>query len=202
MNFEKYGFSGRFKQEVIGYPGLFPARVTEQRRDIYTLVCEEGNLRAKVSGKLLHGAGGGLDFPAVGDFVMVDRRDNDSGNAVIHHILGRASVFTRKAAGTAVSVQVIAANIDTVFLCMALNADFNLRRLERYLTAAWDSRALPVIVLTKPDLCADLAARLAAKSVLSAESIQRKGKNWYAYAGKSVITVNAHSYTIITAHKN
>jgi ribosome biogenesis GTPase len=138
------------------------------RRDIYTLVCEEGNLRAKVSGELIHGADGGLDFPAVGDFVMVDRRDNDSDGAVIHRILRRASVFIRKAAGTAIGVQVIAANIDTVFLCMALNADFNPRRLERYLTVAWDSQALPVIVLTKPDLCADLAARLAEARAASA----------------------------------
>jgi ribosome biogenesis GTPase len=168
MTLEKYGFSDRFKQEASGYPGLFPARVTEQRRDIYTLVCEDGNLHASVSGKLLHGADGGLDFPAVGDFVMLDRTDSDSGNAVIHHILSRASIFTRKAAGTAMSVQVIAANIDTVFLCMALNADFNLRRLERYLTAAWDSRACPVVVLTKSDLCADRAARLAEAHATSA----------------------------------
>jgi ribosome biogenesis GTPase len=121
-----------------------------------------------VSGKLLHEADGGLDFPAVGDFVMIDRTDSGSGNAVIHHVLSRASVFTRKAAGTAVSVQVIAANIDTVFLCMALNADFNLRRLERYLTVAWDSRARPVIVLTKSDLCADLTERLAEAHAASA----------------------------------
>jgi ribosome biogenesis GTPase len=168
MYLERYGFSDRFKQEAIGYPGLFPVRVTEQRRDIYTLVCEDGNLHANVSGKLLHGADGGLDFPAVGDFVMVDRTDSDSGNAVIHHILRRAGVFTRKAAGTALNVQVIAANIDTVFVCMALNADFNLRRLERYLTVAWDSRARPVIVLTKSDLCADLAARLAEARAASA----------------------------------
>jgi ribosome biogenesis GTPase len=168
MTLEKYGFSDRFKQEAIGYSGLFPARVIEQHRDIYTLVCEDGNLHASVPGKLLHSANGGLDFPAVGDFVMIDRTDSDSGNAVIHHILNRTSVFTRKAAGTAVSVQVIAANIDTVFLCMALNADFNLRRLERYLTVAWDSRASPVIVLTKSDLCADLAERLAQAHAASA----------------------------------
>ncbi|MDR1128574.1 MAG: ribosome small subunit-dependent GTPase A [Treponema sp.] len=168
MTLEKYGFTDRFKQEAIKYPGLFPARVIEQRRDIYTLVCEAGNLHANVSGKLLHGADGGLDFPAVGDFVMIDRMDSDSGNAVIHHILRRTSIFTRKAAGTAIGVQVIAANIDMVFLCMALNADFNLRRLERYLTVAWDSRALPIIVLTKSDLCADLAARLANARAASA----------------------------------
>jgi ribosome biogenesis GTPase len=108
---------------------------------------------------------GGL--PAVGDWVMVDRTDNSGGEAVIHHILDRKSAFTRKAAGTANAIQVIAANIDTVFLCMALNADFNLRRMERYLTICWDSGAIPVIVLTKSDLCNDLNARLSEISEIS-----------------------------------
>ncbi|GHU55777.1 hypothetical protein FACS1894132_12350 [Clostridia bacterium] len=83
------------------------------------------------------------------------------GNAVIHHVLARSSVFVRQAAGTAGDVQVVAANIDIVFLCMSLNADFNLRRLERYLTVTWDSRAKPFIILTKSDLFEDLKNRLA-----------------------------------------
>ena len=73
----------------------------------------------------------------------------------------RKSCFLRRVAGSAQQEQVVAVNIDTVFLCMALNHDFNLRRLERYLSIAWDSGAAPVIVLTKSDLCAELAARLA-----------------------------------------
>ena len=81
--------------------------------------------------------------------------------AVIHVLLPRKSVFLRKAAGTAKTEQVVAANVDTVFLCMALNNDFNLRRLERYLTVGWDSGAAPVILLTKKDLCPDLPAKLA-----------------------------------------
>lgn len=83
------------------------------------------------------------------------------GNAVIHHILPRKSCATRKAAGNACQEQVVAANIDTIFLCMSLNNDFNLRRLERYLSIAGDSGAIPVIVLTKADLCDELPARLA-----------------------------------------
>ena len=77
--------------------------------------------------------------------------DNDA--AAIHRILPRKSVFIRRAAGTAHEKQVVAANIDIVFVCMAMNADFNLRRLERYLAIAWEGGALPVVVLTKPDLC-------------------------------------------------
>ncbi len=75
-------------------------------------------------------------------------------------MLPRKSAFIRKAAGTSNDEQVVAANIDTVFLCMSLNSDFNLRRMERYLGVAWDSGAVPVVVLTKADLCADLARRL------------------------------------------
>ena len=84
----------------------------------------------------------------------------EDGNAVIQAILPRKSVFTRRAAGTANREQVVAANIDTVFICMSLNNDFNVRRLERYLSVAWDSGASPVIILTKADLCDDLDQRL------------------------------------------
>lgn len=100
------------------------------------------------------------DYPAVGDYVMVDTNAGDT--AVIHHVLTRKSVFLRKAVGAAISEQAVAANIDTVFLCMSLNNDFNLRRLERYLSAAWGSGATPVIVLTKSDLCSNLSDMLSA----------------------------------------
>ena len=79
--------------------------------------------------------------------------------AVIHKVLPRKSVFIRKASGKNCMEQVVAANIDTVFLCMALNRDFNIRRLERYLSIVWDSGAVPVIILTKIDLCDDLQAK-------------------------------------------
>lgn len=75
---------------------------------------------------------------------------------VIHVLLPRKSVFIRKAAGTGQTEQVVAANIDTVFICMALNNDFNIRRMERYLSIAWESGAVPVVVLTKSDLCEEL----------------------------------------------
>ncbi len=81
--------------------------------------------------------------------------------AVIRRVLPRTSVFLRKAAGVAVVEQVVAANIDVVFLCMSLNSDFNLRRLERYLAVAWDSGATPVVLLTKADLCDDVAVKIA-----------------------------------------
>ena len=155
-----YGLHDRFKQEATLYEGLFLARVLEQHRDLYKVVCERGQLHAGISGKLSYQAADSLSYPAVGDWVMIDRTDGHSGKAIIHHILRRKSVFARQAAGTGKEQQVIAANIDTVFICMSLNADFNLRRMERYLTIAWDSNAKPVIVLTKSDLCEDLSEKL------------------------------------------
>lgn len=167
INLKKYGFSDSFAQEAALYPGLFAARVSEQHRELYQVIGEQGELAASVSGKLAYTADGVLNFPAVGDWVMIDRMDESAGKAVIHHILQRKSVFTRKAAGAANAVQVVAANIDVVFICMSLNADFNLRRVERYLSIAWDSRAKPVVVLTKADLCHDLPRRLGEISTVS-----------------------------------
>jgi ribosome biogenesis GTPase len=160
-NLIRYGFTDRFAQEATLYEGLFPARITEQHRELYRAVSEKGELQAGVSGNFIYRANDNSDFPAVGDWVMLDRTGDSAGNAVIHHILRRKSVFERKAAGTANDVQIVAANIDLVFLCMSLNADFNLRRLERYLSIAWNSMATPVVVLTKSDLCEDLDQKLA-----------------------------------------
>lgn len=114
-----------------------------------------------VSGKLSYAASAAADYPVVGDWVLVDRADDSSGSAIIRVILNRKSCFERKAAGTGYERQVIAANIDTVFICMSLNKDYNLRRAERYLSIAWDSGAVPVFVLTKADLCEDIKAKLA-----------------------------------------
>ncbi|MDR7865770.1 MAG: ribosome small subunit-dependent GTPase A [Sporomusaceae bacterium] len=167
INLAHYGLSPRFSQEATMYEGLHIARVAEQHRDLYKVIGEHGEYAAAVAGKLAHNAADGADFPAVGDWVMTDRADDSAGTAIIHHILTRSSLLARKAAGTAAATQLIAANLDTVFICMALNADFNLRRLERYLTVALDSMATPVIVLTKADLCDDLAARLAEVAAVS-----------------------------------
>lgn len=160
INLKKYGLNERFEQEATIYDGLFIARITEQHRELYKAISEYGEIDASVSGKLAYNAEGQTAFPAVGDWVMIDRMDGSTGNAIIHHILRRKSVLARQAAGTENAGQVIAANIDTIFICMSLNADFNIRRIERYLTIAWDSMATPVIVLTKSDLCDDLPQKL------------------------------------------
>ena len=155
-NLEDYGLTEQLKQETELYGGLFMARVFEQHRDLYKVISTNGELLAEVSGKFFYEAYDSTSFPVVGDWVMIDRQDGSSGHAVIHQVLTRKSRFERKAAGTSHGNQIVAANFDLVFICMSLNADFNLRRLERYLSIAWNSQATPVIVLTKADLCDDL----------------------------------------------
>lgn len=100
------------------------------------------------------------DYPAVGDYVAADWSDENS-NAVITELLPRKSCFIRKSAGPVKQEQVVAANIDTVFICMSLNNNFNLRRLERYLSITYDSGAIPVVILTKSDLCSDVESKIA-----------------------------------------
>ena len=93
---------------------------------------------AEMSGKFRFQRAVSCEYPAVGDFVLVNWNESGS-SAMIEALLPRKSAFIRKAAGESQKEQVVAANIDTVFLCMALNKDFNLRRLERYISIAWDS---------------------------------------------------------------
>lgn len=156
----KIGLNDHFAQEATLYEDLYLARVLVQHKDLYKVITENGEIQAEVSGKMGFMSKDTADYPAVGDWVMVDRVDDRGGNAIIHHILCRKSLIKRKAAGTSNQSQIVAANIDTVFICMSLNNNFNLRRLERYLSIAWDSMATPVVVLTKADLCNDVSTKL------------------------------------------
>ncbi|MGM9668663.1 MAG: ribosome small subunit-dependent GTPase A [Faecousia sp.] len=128
------------------------ARVVSQEKGLYRLKCEYGEKLGEVSGKYMYRVSTVSEYPAVGDYVIAGWPGDDS-HAIIQALFPRKSCFIRKAAGKDRQEQVVAANVDNVFLCMSLNSDFNLRRLERYLAIAWDSGATPVVVLTKADLC-------------------------------------------------
>lgn len=154
----QWGAGEEYYEMAAGYPEYEPGRVVSQEKDFYRLVTDKGEYFARVSGKFRYEAGTVSEFPTVGDFVLAKYTAKEE-TAVIHKLLPRKSVFIRKAAGTGSVEQVVASNIDTVFLCMSLNKDFNIRRLERYLSIAWDSGAVPVVVLTKTDLCEDLESR-------------------------------------------
>lgn len=164
---QNVGLTDTFIQESTLYDDLNIGRVSSQYKDLYKVITENGELTAEISGKFRYGVQSLADYPAVGDFVMLDRTDNSNGNAIIHHVLTRKTSFERKAAGTSNDVQIVAANMDIVFICMALNNDFNIRRIERYLSVAWDSGAAPVIVLTKSDVCDDLQEKLSELSTVA-----------------------------------
>lgn len=160
IDIKEFGLSDFNAVEAFLYKGLYVGRVISQSKDLYKVMCENGELTAEVSGKFIYEVKKLSNYPAVGDFVMIDRNINAGGNAIIHVVLTRKSAFIRKMAGTSNKEQIVASNIDTVFICMSLNNDFSLRRLERYLSVAWDSQSTPVVVLTKSDLCDDLEQRL------------------------------------------
>ena len=136
------------------------ARVVSQEKGIYKI--ESGTVvkSATLSGKYRYEAQTPSDYPAVGDYVVAQWPEDES-RAVIQSLFPRKSCFVRKAAGAGKSEQVVAANIDTVFICMSLNLNFNIRRLERYLSVTYDSGAAPVVVLTKSDLCPDVEKKRA-----------------------------------------
>lgn len=156
------GWNSEFDMHFKSYAlqGYEVGRVVSEQKQLYRLLTEDGEVLAQVSGKMRFQATAREDFPAVGDWVIISLHDGGE-RASIHGMLPRQSKFARKTAGTETEEQIIAANIDTVFLVNALNYDFNVRRMERYLTLAWDSGANPVIVLSKADLCTEVAARLA-----------------------------------------
>jgi ribosome biogenesis GTPase / thiamine phosphate phosphatase len=140
--------------------GLIPGRVAVQHRGAYDVLTEVGELRCDVAGRLYDDASSPADLPAVGDWVAVAARP-DEQSGTVQAVLPRRTKFSRKTAWQAAEEQVLAANVDVVLIVTSLNEDLNLRRLERYLTLAWESGARPVFVLTKSDLADDVAAAVA-----------------------------------------
>ncbi len=137
------------------------ARVLSCYRNIYKIKTETSEQLAKLSGKMSYQIDREEDLPAVGDYVLVTQT-NCEDDAIIHEILPRKSKLSRAKAGTAFGEQLIAANVDYCIIVMALNDDFNIRRLERYIVAIWESGAAPIILLNKEDLCLDLAEKVSA----------------------------------------
>ena len=138
---------------------LVPARIAAQHRGAYLVWSADGERRARAAGRLFYAHEVGAPVPAVGDWVGLHE-------TTITSILPRRSAFIRKRAGLGSDEQVLAANVDAAFLLAGLDDDFSLRRLERYITTAWDSGAEPIVVLTKADLCSDVG-----EAVLQVESV-------------------------------
>ena len=141
-------------------------RVALEHKRMYRVWTEQGELLCEVSGRFSFNALTREDFPAVGDWVALKPRRNE-GKGTILAIMPRKSKFSRKSAGLTSEEQIVATNVDTVFLVNSLNEDLKLRRIERYLLLAWESGANPVIVLSKADLCQDLNRKIAEVEAVS-----------------------------------
>lgn len=160
MTLEELGWTAHFAaafDAIREGPGVEPARVSLEHTHIYRVLTPRGERLARVAGRLRHAAAGRADFPAVGDWVAIETPEG-GGDARIRAVLPRVSRFSRRAAGDVTEEQVVAANIDVVFLVSGLDGDFNPRRIERYLVTAWESGASPVILLNKADLVDDPGA--------------------------------------------
>jgi len=168
---ESLGWNERFAAgfQPHAAPDVVPGRVSLEHQHIYRILAGDRELLARVAGRLRHRAETAVEYPAVGDWVAVRTRAGELRSTIVA-ILPRQSRFSRKVAGDTTREQIVAANIDTVFLATGLDLDYNLRRIERYLVTAWESGAQPVVLLTKADLCEDVAARVAEVTAVAAGS--------------------------------
>ena len=148
MNLSQYGFSPELLPKN---PQGLPARITAVHRGRFALISEAGEGYGKL--KSAEYDSGREEYPTVGDFVLI--HPVPGGDSQIIRTLPRKSFFSRRDPDRGRGEQIIAANFDLVVLLQSLNQDFNIRRLERYLTLAWQSGASPVVVLTKSDLTSD-----------------------------------------------
>lgn len=161
MDLKKLGWNDFIENHSRNYKdnNILVGRICSEYKNSYKIFSENGELTAHISGRFRNNCKSLQDYPAVGDWVTFDLIQ-DEDKAIIQSVLPRKSKFSRKVAGNNTQEQIIAANIDTAFIVCALNYDFSLRRIERYLSLVWQSGANPVIILTKTDLCADLADKL------------------------------------------
>jgi ribosome biogenesis GTPase len=160
---QEWGWNSFFSEhfESLDMPGTVPARVVSERRNSCQVYSQYGALSAEISGKMRYQATAGGQYPAIGDWVVIRPQLSES-TAVIQSILPRKSKISRKEAGTVANEQIIAANVDVVFIVSGLDGGRNLSvgRIERYLNLTWNGGAVPVIILNKVDLCPDANACL------------------------------------------
>lgn len=156
INLEEYGYGDYFKvqeKDIREENGeLVVARITEVHKEQYKIICVLGEYSAKLKGSFLYKVMDSEEYPTVGDFVLV--KVSQGGEAIIYDVFKRKSKFSRFDSAKK-SEQLVASNFDYVFIMTSLNYDLNLRRMERYLTVALESGGIPVIILTKKDLCDD-----------------------------------------------
>lgn len=162
MDLNMLGWNDHWEQQwlTVDKKDVVPARIVGDFGHRYRVATQNTkDTWAEMSGKLQHELHSRSSFPAIGDWVAVQPLEGEE-RVIIHGILDRKTCISRQAAGIVIHEQIIAANVDTLFLVCALNDDFNVRRIERYLIMAWSSGVNPVILLSKADLCQDVDTRL------------------------------------------
>nr|WP_236561198.1 ribosome small subunit-dependent GTPase A [Pontibacillus sp. HMF3514] len=159
-NLNQLGYDSYFQDQNQNEPHL-TGRISTLANGIYKVLSTEGEYPCQVSGRFYHRANDTRDFPCVGDWVLFERMPGED-KGIIHEVLERKSLLSRRAPGKKQEEQLMAANIDIIFLVNALNQDFNVRRMERYLMQVYESGASPVFILTKKDLCDDVEEKIKA----------------------------------------
>ncbi|MCI0415746.1 ribosome small subunit-dependent GTPase A [bacterium] len=156
MRLQQLGWNSEFQNHFsqLNLRNCIPARVAEENKGLYRVFSEPGELFATIPGRIRFHAEDRTDLPAIGDWVAITPRVSE-GRATIEAILPRKTVLSRKEAGKGLSEQVMATNLDTIFIVTSLNQDLNERRVERYLAIVWESGSQPVLLLNKADLCPD-----------------------------------------------
>jgi len=162
MRLEELGWDETFARHFSEWRSksdVQPGRIAVEFNYLYRVLLEGGDAEVMLSGRLKHHATSRSELPAVGDWVVVRKRPEESRGAIVA-ILPRRSRFSRRMAGQVTDEQVVAANVDVIFIVMSLDLDYNVRRLERYLILSRESGASPVVLLTKPDLADDVPAKM------------------------------------------
>jgi len=175
VDLESWGYSRAWHEKFEGAPlaGCFPARVVRDHRGYFRVITAKGELIATTAGRLKHNAQHASELPAVGDFVAlkeVREEGHKHGRGVIQLVLPRTTAFKRKAAGHLTEEQIVASNIDTVFIVCGLDSDYSPRRVERYLILARESGARAVVLLNKSDRCAEPDKPLGEVAVMAGDT--------------------------------
>ena len=163
---EDLGWDAHFQQQLTAesnIEGAAPARVAEELKGAYRIINEHGFFSAFLPGRFLHAAASG-GLPSAGDWVLARSLPGED-RALIERLLERPTKLSRQQAGEKTGEQLLAANVDIVFVVASLNREYNVRRIERYLTAVWESGARPILVLNKADLAENTASALAETQV-------------------------------------
>ncbi len=148
------GYNSYFKNEFlkIGDTPFLPARVISEHKGMYRVQNEKGEFLGEISGKLRYTASSRENFPAVGDWVYIQELEGEA-KCIVHGILPRKTKLSRKSPSKHMEEQILCSNLDTIFIVQPMDSTFNVNRIERYLAIGWESGAIPIVILSKKDLC-------------------------------------------------